>query len=559
LCLFFIVLICNFSYIGAQNLSLKIFGKSDTETKIIDSIKYKSVFSNYKLLNNEVNLMNENLQRIGFIESSLIETKRINDTVYHSFFSIKQKFYTIYIYNKKKLLSNNLIKTFSSEYNEDYFAIRIPNIESVLQKINSQLSSTGLPFLKLKLENIEKKGKYDLRADLVVDENSKRKIDEIIVKGYEQFPKSFIKHFLKIKPEQLFDLNEVKQKTERLNDLSFTSQIKPPEVLFTKDSTSLYVYLKKTKSNTFDGFLGFGTNETTNKIEFDGYLNLNLINNLNYGEQFSLIYKSDEINQKTFDATLNLPYLFGSPIGTEFSLNIFKKDSTFTTVTQNADVFYQVNPKNKIYAGISAVQSNNLLNESLTENISNYNSTFYRVRYTYRKRQHLDFLFPIDLFFESSLGFGNRKSEAFKEQQIETKLTISKNFNLDDKNSIYLNTDIKALLSDSYLVNELYRFGGINSIRGFEENSILASQYGVINLEYRFRLNSSIYIHSITDAAYFENKITQSEEKLFGFGLGFGVITKAGLLKFNYANGKNENQKFQLSKSKIHISLNAIF
>lgn len=559
LCLFFIVLTSNYYYLGAQNLSLKIFGKSDTETKIIDSIKYKSSFPNYKLLNDEVSLMDKTLQKIGFIESKLIETKKISDSVYHSFFNLKQKFYTIYIYINKKLVSDDLINPIVSNYNGNYFTIQIPDIKSTLQKINSHFSKKGLPFAKLKLENIEKRGEHDLQADLIVDENSRREIDKIVIKGYEQFPKSFVKHFLKIKHNELFDLNEIKQKTGRLNDLPFTSQIKSPEVLFTKDSTSLYVYLKKTKSNTFDGFLGFGTNETTNKIEFDGYLNLILINNLNYGEQFSLIYKSDEINQKTFDANLNLPYLFGLPLGTEFSLNIFKKDSTFTTVSQNAHVFYQANPKNKIYAGISAVQSNNLLNESLSENLSDYNSIFYRSRYIFRKNQNLDLLFPINLSINASLGFGNRESEVKNEQQIKARLAMSKIFNLDNKSSFYLNADAKTLLSDSYLLNELYRFGGINSIRGFEENSIEASQYGLINLEYRYRLNSGIYIHTITDAAYFENKITQTEEKLFGFGFGFGILTKTGLLKLNYANGKNENQKFKLSNSKIHISLNAIF
>jgi outer membrane protein assembly factor BamA len=163
------------------------------------------------------------------------------------------------------------------------------------------------------------------------------------------------------------------------------------------------------------------------------------------------------------------------------------------------------------------------------------------------------------MFVDTSLGFGNRSSNQKDEQQTEIKLTVSKILNLDDKNSFYIRALGNSLLSDSYFINELFRFGGINSIRGFEENSVLASHYGLINLEYRYRLNSSIYIHTITDAAYFDNKLIDSQEKLFGFGFGFGILTKAGLLKLNYANGKSENQKFKFSNSKIHLSLNAIF
>jgi hemolysin activation/secretion protein len=109
------------------------------------------------------------------------------------------------------------------------------------------------------------------------------------------------------------------------------------------------------------------------------------------------------------------------------------------------------------------------------------------------------------------------------------------------------------------LDNELLRFGGINSIRGFEENSLLANLFAVINTEYRYRLSNALFVHSILDAAYFENKNIVTKQKLFGFGFGFGLFTKAGLFKFNYSGGKIENQMFKFSDSKIHISLSTTF
>jgi len=115
------------------------------------------------------------------------------------------------------------------------------------------------------------------------------------------------------------------------------------------------------------------------------------------------------------------------------------------------------------------------------------------------------------------------------------------------------------LSSDDYLDNELFRFGGINSIRGFEENSIAANLYGVINTEYRYRLSNSIYVHSVIDAAYFENQLTDSKEKLFGFGFGLGLLTNSGLFRLNYSSGKTENRQFKLSDSKVHVSLTATF
>ena len=317
--------------------------------------------------------------------------------------------------------------------------------------------------------------------------------------------------------------------------------------------------MQKRKSNSFDCFLGFGTNETTGKLQFDGYLDLTLTNNLNYGESINLIYKSDESEQKTFNVNIKAPYIFNSPIGAELDLEIFKKDSTFTTVSQSGNLFYQINNQQILYAGLTSIQSNNLMDNNSFLNIEDYNSTFYNLQYQIFKSQYNNLLFPKNFNFDTKIGFGNRKNNGIKVNQTHYEVNTYKIFNLNIKNNIFLRIKSQGIQSEDYFTNELLRFGGINSIRGFEENSLLATLYGFINLEYRYNLSPSIYIHTITDAAYLNNSIENLKEKLFGFGFGLGVLTEAGLLKLNYASGKYEDQKFEFSNSKIHISLNAKF
>ena len=52
---------------------------------------------------------------------------------------------------------------------------------------------------------------------------------------------------------------------------------------------------------------------------------------------------------------------------------------------------------------------------------------------------------------------------------------------------------------------ELHRFGGVNSIRGFYENSLQASLLTSLITEYRYVLASGIYAHSIVDYGYFRD------------------------------------------------------
>ena len=175
------------------------------------------------------------------------------------------------------------------------------------------------------------------------------------------------------------------------------------------------------------------------------------------------------------------------------------------------------------------------------------------------KRQNYDLLFPINFLFDITGGTGNRSFGAVDEQQSNFYVNTYKIFNLNDRNSIFTRISGNYLISDNYLENELPRFGGINSIRGFEENSLIANLFGVLNTEYRYKLNEGIYVHSVIDAAYFGNQVSDQKGKLFGFGFGFGLLTRAGLFRFNYTSAKTENQKFRLSDSKIHISLTTRF
>lgn len=544
----------------SQNLYLEINGNSDYEASIIDSLNYLKKHANFNSIKLEVDSIQKQLYKKGYIENELKDITKKNDSTFIAQFSLKNKFSTIFIYYNDTIVDPSILNLVTNNIHDDYFELEFTEVEKTLRFINSKITEKGFPFTKSKLSNITIKDRQSLTANLIIETTKdKRTINNIIVKGYEKFPRSFLKHYLKIKPKQTFNLNDIKYKTEKLNDLKFANQTKAPEVLFSKDSTSLYLYLEKAKSNSFDGFLGFGTNEETNSLEFDGYLNLNLTNNLNFGESFRLLYKSDENDQKTFKTDITLPYLFQTPIGVDLQLQIFKKDSSFTTVNQFAKLHYQINSKHKAYAGIINSESNNLLNDNTDTNIVDYKTSYYSLAYEYLKLQNSSFLFPINSKFYLETNFGQRKLSSTNQKQSQFSIDAFKIFNLNTKNSIYMRFNGATLISDTYLENELFRFGGINSIRGFEENSLFCSLYGLLNTEYRLQLSKSIYINSITDVAYFENKILDTKEKLFGYGFGFGIFTKAGLFRFNYANGKLENQKFNLSNSKIHISLTTDF
>lgn len=558
--LFLIIILLLSSKAAAQNLYLEVIGETDSISSILKNYSNVKKHNDAIALKQTLNNLQASLYKDGYINHRILRKTKTNDSTWTYHFKLNTRFKHITIHHKSHTLPIKLLQQFTKTIGESNFTIPFQNTETTLEALQLDIANNGFPFATLNLENISTKSADTLQADLKISHtDTRRQLDAIVIKGYTNFPKSYLKRYLKIKPANHFNIKTIKKKLEGLNTIRFARQIKDPEVLFSPDSTSLYIYLEKTPSNSFDGYLGFSTNETNNKLEFNGYVKLDLHNNFNFGESFNLNYKSTESEQKNFDITLNLPYLFSTPLGTELQLNILKQDSTFTTVKQSAKLFYQIDTKSRIFLGLENYSSNSLLDTPVFSTTDDYKSNFYTLKYTFENRNPTDKLFPIQTYASLEGGIGQRTRDNRSENQTKINLKAFHTIDFNRQNSFYIQASGALLNTNKPLENELYRFGGIQSMRGFAEESLLATAFITINTEYRYRLSNTIYAHSIIDYATLDNTVTNQKNNLYGFGIGFGLLTRAGLLKLNYANGKTESQKFQFSNSNIHLSLSSYF
>ncbi|WP_299763260.1 hypothetical protein [uncultured Dokdonia sp.] len=555
--IFFTLYIFSISYCQSQEgkLLLSIKGKTLAETEIIDSIGYQKTFKELIPLFKTIDSLKSSLSKIGYIDITE-ERVKINDSLYASAMHLGKRYKYVRIYVGKDTSTKTYLKEANLSIKNDSILIETAFAKAVLENLTSIAANSGNPFTSFQITSISKDNINTLSGKLSINQDVNRYANRIIINGYKKAPRGYIKYYARIREGKVFNQKELLEQNERLNNLSFITSKKDPQVLFTKDSTTIYFYLERKVNNRFDGFLGFATNEETNRLQLDGYIDLILTNNLNYGETLLLNYKSDGDDQTQLNVKASLPYLFRSPLGVETQLSLFRKDSTFSENSQEVSLFYQVNPNSTISLGYKSKQSEDLIESTNTDNeiIEDYTQQRVLGSFSFSKLQS-DFFYPVKTHFTLEGEVGNRSSTEKKEEQISFNSLTSHIFKLNETNQIYLNNKTQVLLSDTYLTNELYRFGGITSIRGFEENSIFANLVSTLNTEYRYVLNSSIYVHSIIDLAYFENDISDQKEKLISFGFGAGLRTKAGIFKINIANGKTENQTFRFSNTKLHFQL----
>ena len=545
----FIFLILSTNVVLAQNSYLKIASNTNFENKIIDSIGYDTKHASAKAVFDEFQLVTTKLMKLGYINAELISNNKVNDSTFLFEINLKNRTNFVHIYIGK----NSNLKLLSMAFQKsDTINVKISETESYLNALLNNLESKGYSLAKIKLINFQNKNN-SLYAELFLDEGNLRVLNNIVIKGYDKFPESHKKEILRIFKNKTFNQDNLSKVQNTFEQFRFVNQIKYPEILFTKDTTKIYVYLEKAKANKFDGYIGF-SNDKKNKLELNGYLDLLLVNIMNAGENLSLYWKSDSGNQKTFNLGVEVPYIFKSPIGIKANLNIYKQDSIFQNAKTSIDVGYFFSYTSRLYLGYQSSESSDI-QKTNNSNIRDYSNSFVTTNFEYVNLDKSNFLFPEKTKLISKIGYGSRYSNSNNYQQFFANIDISHSLKLNDKNSVYLKSRNYYLQSDQYIINELYRFGGINSIRGFNENSLQGNFFSSLLSEYRYLVSPDLYVHTILDYGYFSDATSSKSDNLFGVGFGFGLLTKNGLLNMVYANGSSGNQNIQLSNSVVHLSL----
>lgn len=540
-------------FLTAQNFFLKIEGNSINENQIIDSLNYSKKHKSIKSILEEQKEFESKLFKKGYFSHKFIQQKKVNDSSFVFKYKLNNPIETIIIDSKKLTEKEKEILSI----NTDSILIRTNEIEEWMNLKILVLEKKGFALAKIQLINQHLQNNI-IYCDLKLNLNTKRQVNDLVILGYDKFPKNVKHNWLKKLKNRIFNQELINEVTNDINNYPFVSQIRQPEILFTTDSTKIYTYLEKTKPNKFDGFIGFANDEKNTKLTFNGYIDLNLINILNSGEKFNLYWRNDGNQQTSFNLGTEIPYWFKTPFGAKANLKIFKQDSTFQNTQLNLDVGYYFSYNKKLYLGYQSINSVDIQSVN-SISLNDFSSTFYTLNFDYVKRNNTDFLFPekTNLYFK--IGTGNRTITAQNTNQFFGELIIGHNLYLNNKNVISIKNQSYYLESENYVINELYRFGGINSIRGFRENTLQANFFSGLMAEYRYLLTPSLYVHSITDYGYFQDKTTNLQGSLLGLGFGFGMLTQNGLFQLVYANGSTDDQAIKLSNSIVQISFKTNF
>ena len=273
------------------------------------------------------------------------------------------------------------------------------------------------------------------------------------------------------------------------------------------------------------------------------------------------------------------PFLFNTSFGLDGTFELYKRDTLFLNLRGVLGIQYHLigNDHIKIFADIRStnVLAISTLASTATLNPDNVDSRTQLYGFGYRM-QRLDYrLNPrkgFDLYAEASAGTKKILPDASVEQtrydglkinsfQLNAVLQASYFIPIPNRSTILIRGNGGYMRSDNLFESEAFRIGGLKTLRGFDEESIYATLFGIGTIEYRFLLDPNSYLFAFFDGAYYENRATNKHitDRPFGFGLGISFFTKIGVFSLNYALGKQFDNPIDFRAGKIHFGVVSYF
>ncbi len=467
------------------------------------------------------------------------------------------------------------------------------------ERLLQYFENNGHPFAQVRLDSLiidEDK----LQAKLVTVKGPSYKIDSIRVYGRAKISNYFLQQYLGITDGSPYKKLKLQTVSQRLLELPYLRETQPWDISMLGTGSVLNLYLDPKKSSQADVILGFlpATGEPgRTKMQLTGEANINLKNALGSGETIGVNWQQIQVQSPRLHLLYEQPYIFRTPFGIDFNFDLLKKDSSFLNLNalfgvqyfssgkQSGKLFIQSLFTNVLPAGTDTaiIKSTKRLPAFIDVSTTNLgiNYRFINTDYRFNPRKGSDWSVTasagIRRIKRNNAILGLTKDAAGNDFDFSSLYdtlplrTYVMRLNASGAQYIRVGSQsvIKTAVNGGWIFapgifrNEMHQIGGYKLLRGFDEESIFATGYGVLTAEYRYFIGLNSYFFGFTDGAWVNSRMyhqsRKSDNTFLGFGLGMAFETRAGIFNLSYAVGKRDDVPLNFRQAKIHFGLVSLF
>ena len=498
------------------------------------------------------------------------ETKTVN-IYYHK--GEKFSWGTLKISDKNESILSKIGYGERLESNQPFSPQKLARLYS---KTLTYLENNGFPFAQIKLEN-SVIHENSISANLTINKGKRIRIDSVYIKSEERISAKTVYNYIKINPNDFYNQKLINEIAQRIKEVPYWSELKPVEYEFVNGACNLYIYIKSTKANNFNGVLGIQPNEQ-GKISLTGDVKVKLLNSFYRGELINFNWKKTQTLTQSLLINFDYPYLFNTKFGSSTQLKIYKKDTSYVDRDVKLGVDYFISGlnkvafffenKNSILLSAKKYASSNVLPSFADVSKNNYGLKLELENLDYRFNPRKGFSLKI----KGSVGTKKIKKNSVLPAVLYDNLDLTTFIYNTEANIRFFIPIIKrstllfqlkgaSFFNENIFANELYRIGGASTIRGFDEESMFVSSYLISTFEYRFILEQNANVYFFYDHAWLEKNERNNYDKdqPYSFGLGISFDTKPGIFSLSYALGSQYNAPIYLKTAKVHFGFTSFF
>ncbi len=479
-----------------------------------------------------------------------------------------------------KYLWVNIVPDSTSNVILSQIGINLPNLSGkpvspnlFARYINSSLKNledNGYPFARVKLNNVNIYGNI-VSGFISIVKSSSIIIDTVYLKGDARITSRKLWALINLKKGEPYSESKIKRIDQRLKQQQYLSIIKPSEIEFLNHKARVYCYLNNRPSSRFWGLAGFYSDKKDGKLKLNGDINLSLINSLRYGEKLNFAWSAPGKGTQNLDINVDWPYIQGWQVGVVGAFSLYRHDSTYITFNPKLAFSFSANSGGRFLLNLDYKRTS-YTSTSLIPQAQYGNSTAFIYGLGYEFNNFDNIILPSKgIVLKGNLNTGTRnlnQKQSPASNLLEGDIFVEAFIPLYEKRFILgvrSNTRVRAIYdtkgSTTLFENEMYRIGGMGTIRGFNQEAVLSTAYSIASLELHLRTSEGSGIYLFTDKAFVKAyELGYGKDRWpLGLGIGLNMVTKAGLFNLSYALGQGFGQSLGTRDAKVHFGIATTF
>ncbi|MFP4504221.1 MAG: BamA/TamA family outer membrane protein [Cyclobacteriaceae bacterium] len=477
------------------------------------------------------------------------------------------------------LLPGNLdpVMQEKSGFRERFFLNRpfaYSDIQKLMDRIITAAENEGFPFASLRLSNI-RINESQVQAEIDYKPGPYITFGKLHIHGTDKVKADFLASSLRVPEGSAYSEKKLQQLTGHLKNIPYLDQAEEIEVRFQNDEAELHLALSDRESNQVDALLNFLPNENKpGQLLLTGRAEILLNNLMRSGKQLQLQWQRLQLASQQLLLSYQHPYLLRTPLQAGLSFRLLKEDTLFINRDLQLGFSYPLSKGGSL--GIStSMRNSSLLSERAvdqqrTEPMQLADFSLLSLQVNWQLSKLDDVHFPAKgIATDIELGMGRKmmSEKTFISTDMEAPSTlwqITAEANLRQYHRIGKTWSLYHRMSGAWtdarqlFLNDLYRLGGLNSLRGFNDNFFFASAYALSNLELRLLLEQTAdeqsFLYLFYDQAWLMHGVGETYLDFpLGLGGGMSISTGAGNFMIAYALGKQQGKPLDVNLSKIHF------